>query len=284
MYIEVSLQMVILPKELNSILISVVRFVVFHAILPGFPLYLFATYWNSCKMAEFMNNLKQIEVEMEQIDLNINFRRKYKLHILQIGFKLLEMVFSETCFIAFVSDGRFKQTASAAIYGLPYMLTYLILIQWTSFVNLLTIYFESLNQLLKTLKYRQCFLIEDFMKVKRKPISEVIDGCGKIYDLLCDESKRLNSAYAWQILYLIPHFFLISLSSIYDVLLSFKNDTPIHSLILINGILCTLYIFEFVLPCALCKQEASRFSEILNTVDLKIRKNAELEGTVRLSY
>lgn len=279
-YIRVAQQMVTPPKKLNSIIISAVRFGVFYAILPGFPLYLIATYWNSTKMAEFMNNLKLIGMEMKEIGGKLNFRGKYRWHIIQIGFKFLEMAFSETCFIVFASDGSIKQILSSAFYGIPYMLTYLILIQWTSFVNLLTMHFEALNQLLKSLKYRQCFVIEDFVKVKTKPIIEVIEGCGSIYDRLCDESKRLNESYAWQILFLIPHFFLITLSSLYEVLLSFKNDTPLPILLLMNGILCTLYIVEFVMPCAFCKQEASRFSEILNIVDLKLQKNDELEEIV----
>lgn len=268
------------PKGLDNIIIAVVHSAVPYLALIGFPLYLVATYWNTSKLAEFMNNLKQIGIDMKEIGFRMNFHKKYKWHIFQICFKLFQMVFGEICFLVH-TNGSFKHTILMALYGMPYMLNIFISIQWTSFVNLLTMHFKCLNQLLKTLKYRQCFIIEDFTKIRSKPVIDMIEGCGLIYDRLCDESRKLNEAYAWQIFYLIPHYFLITISHIYDVLLSFKNDTPFPAFTLIIGILSIVYIFEFVIPCALCKEEASRFSEILNKVHFKLQKSAELEELVR---
>lgn len=270
----------IFPKELNNLIITIVRYGIFFAILIGFPLYLIATYWNSQKMSDFINNLKQIGMEMEKIGLTMNFQRKYKWLIIQIYFKIFQMIISVLCFVVFNSDGNFKQTTLMIVYSIPFMLTLLISIQWTSFVNLLTMHFKYLNQLLKTLKYRQCFVLEDFTKIRAQSVIKIVQNCGLLYDSLCDESKRLNVAYEWQILYLIPHYFLITLACVYQVLLSFKNDTPLPILLLINGILGAVYILEFVIPCTLCKQEANRFSEILNKVAAKLQKTVELEELV----
>lgn len=271
----------IVAQQVNGVIITTVRFGIFYAMLLGFPLYSFVTFLNSSKIADFMNNIKQIGSEMEEIGLRMNFKSKYRMHVFQIGCKLFEMFLGTVCFIHFVSDGTILNVVFLAFFSIPFMLTYMILIQWTSFVNLLTMHFASLNRFLKTLKYRQCFIVEDFPKVKRKPLIEVIEECGTIYDQLCDESKRLNEAYAWQILYLIPHYFLITLSSIYEVLVSFKNDTPFSEQKLINGLLGALYLLEFVVPCALCKEEAGRFSDILNKVDLKLQKSQEMEDVVK---
>lgn len=268
------------PKGLNRIIVATVRNSVPFLILIGFPLCTVATYWNSSKVAKFMNNLKQIGIDMEEIGFSVNFRRKYKWYIIQIGSKLFQMVSSVVCFLVYI-NGSFKHTVFMALYCTPYMLNLLILIQWTSFVNLLTMHFKCLNEFLKTLKYRQCFMVEDFSEIRSKPVIVVIEGCGSIYDRLVDESRRLNEAYAWQIFYLIPHYFLLTLYNIYDALLSFKNDTPLPILILSNGLLSTVYILEFVIPCALCKEEASRFSDILNRVDLKLHKSTDLEELVR---
>lgn len=267
------------PKGLNRIIVATVRNSVPFLILIGFPLCTVATYWSSSKLAEFMNNLKQIATDMEEIGFSINYRRKYKWYIFQICSKLLQMVSSVVGFLVYI-NGSFKHTFIMALYCTPYMLNLLILVQWTSFVNLLTMHFKCLNRFLKTLKYRQCFMVEDFSKARRKPVIVVIEGCAAIYDRLVDESRRLNEAYAWQIFYLIPHYFLLTLYNIYDALLSFKNDTPLPILVLSNGLLSTVYILEFIIPCALCKEEASRFSEILNRVDLKLHKSAELEELV----
>lgn len=280
MYVQMALKIPTPTKEINGIVITAVRFGVFYLMLLTFPIYLIATFLNSHKIANYMNNLKQIGVQMEAIGLRMNFRRKYKLHMLQIGWKLFEMLLSFLCFICEVSDGSVAQLLGLVIFTVPLIMTYVVLLQWATFVSLLGMHFKGLNEFLKALKYRQCFIIEDFPKVKRKPLIEVIEECGAIYDRLCDESKRLNEAYAWQILCLIPHYFLITLSNIYNALLAFKNDTPFSAKILMNGLLGGLYLVEFVLPCALCKEEAGRFSEILNKVDLKLQKSPEIEDVV----
>lgn len=280
MYVNMALKIPTPTKEINGIVITAVRFGVFYLMLLTFPIYLIATFLNSHKIADFMNNLQQIGLQMEEIGLRINFKRKYKLQMFQFFWKLFEMLLSFLCFVCEVSDGSVAQFFGLVIFSVPLIMTYVVLLQWATFVNLLGMHFNSLNQFLKALKYRQCFIIEDFSKVKRKPLIEVIEECGAIYDGLCDESKRLNEAYAWQILCLIPHYFLITLSNIYNALLSFKNDTPFSAKILMNGLLGGVYLLEFVLPCALCKEEANRFSEILNKVDLKLQKSPEIEDVV----
>lgn len=268
------------PKQMNEVVIGVIHLCVFYVMHISFPVYLIATFLNSWKIAEFMNNLKQITTQMGEIGLRLNYRRKYKLHLFRVACGVLQMFFSSACFIVEVSNGDAWQIIALVVFTLPFMMTYVILIQWMAFVSLLTMHFKSLNQFLKSLKYRQCFIVEDFPKIERKPLIEVIEECGSIYDKLCDEAKTLNEAYAWQILCLIPHYFLITLSNLYQVLLGFKNDTPFSWQVLINGALGAIYLLEFVVPCAVCKEEASRFSEILNKIDLKLQKNGEIEDVV----
>lgn len=240
-------------------------------------LYICVTNFYTEATINFMNSIKKIENNMKKIGLNVSYRSSYRIQYVLLSVMLVKLVAQIASH--FVDGGDIAHFGARNVH---LFVIHVIAMQWVTFINMLTVQFEGINELLKTMKYRQCFVVEDFQEAVKIPVTYIIRECSVIYGQLCDLSRSINKAYVWQILFIVPANFITILSNTFYTCKMMEGRIPVSVQTITLDVICLISLFEFVLPCVYCKEEADKFVQILNKVDFKLNRNAEIEDIVSI--
>ncbi|XP_068913921.1 uncharacterized protein [Tenebrio molitor] len=167
------------------------------------------------------------------------------------------------------------------IYNIPIFIIHVLLIQWIVYLTILRLHFKTLSIIVKTLRYHHCWVSEDF-RVRRSTLKmfnrqrEVVRTCSTIYDELCKQSERINDAFAWQILFLIPTLFVLVIFNSFQSCRMIKNLVEFDCGSVIFDILYFGVFLELVTPCIALRQEVDKFVNVLhrittNEIDEEVR-------------
>lgn len=246
-------------------------------------IYLIATNLSTKNIANFMNAINDVGDQMEEIGWKKDYRKLFIIQRVWLYFTAFKGIL-ETAMFTFDEPPSWSQLLESIVFNVPLSLAHIMAIHWITYVGLLMLHFQGLNEILKALKYRQCFVIEDLKETHKLPIAFVLKQCSLIYNELCRQSININNAYAWQFLYLMPGVFVVVMNNTFEILRMLKQEVPFAVRPVIIDLIYLVTFLEFVMPCELCKTESYKFSNILNKVDLKITHSKEIEDVVSNMY
>lgn len=264
-----------------GIVAKVIKFITYNIKLPAMILYIMATNFHTKNIASFMNAINDVGDQMEEIGWKRNYRKLFIIQRVWLYFTAIKGILG-TAMFTIDEPLSLSGFLDSIVFNVPLSLTHIMAIHWITYIGLLILHFRGLNEILKTLKYRQCFVIEDLKATQKLPTAVVLKQCSLIYNELCRQSININNAYAWQFLYLMPGVFIVVMNNTFDILRMLKQEVPFSLKPVIIDFIYLVTFLEFVMPCELCKTESYKFSNILNKIDLKITHSKEIEDVVSI--
>lgn len=141
-------------ESLTSIILGKFR-------VPGYLILLAFLNFRIKPAAIIVARLNTVNEAMTRIGPGVDFNKLHhyarKYTALAIA-KILVLVLA-----AFIDDRMsFRLLIDLIAYGLPVYTSHLVVLQWSCAVHTITLHFNELNNILKSLKYRHCFVVEDF--------------------------------------------------------------------------------------------------------------------------
>lgn len=262
-----------------GIVAKVIKLIAYNIKLPAMVIYLSATNFYAKNIANFMNALYNVAEQMEEIGWKKDYRKLFIIQRVWLYFTAFKAIL-ETAMFTFDEVPSWSLFFDSVVFNVPLTLAHILAINWITYIGLLMLHFRGLNDILKTLKYRQCFVIEDLKATQKLPVAFILKQCSLIYNELCRQSININNAYAWQFLYLMPGVFVVVMNNTFEILRMLKQEIPFTVKPVIIDVLYLILFLEFVMPCEFCKTESYKFNNILNKVDLKITHSKETEDVV----
>ncbi|XP_063916325.1 putative gustatory receptor 28b isoform X1 [Zophobas morio] len=184
-----------------------------------------------------------------------------------IGFLIFKIVLQQ---IAFCTQGFSWDTTDYfdyIVHNIPLIIIHALLIQWIIYLAILHLHFKKLNTILKTFLYGECWMVEDFRRKKTNRKHEFIRSCGTIYDTLCTQSREINSAFASQILFLIPTVFILIIFNSFQTCRIIKKLIGFDCVWVVFDILYFVIFLELVVPCVVVREESEKFADTLHKIN-----------------
>ena len=110
-------------------------------------------------------------------------------------------------------------------------------------------------------------MVEDFRRKKTNRKHEFIRSCGTIYDTLCTQSREINSAFASQILFLIPTVFILIIFNSFQTCRIIKKLIGFDCVWVVFDILYFVIFLELVVPCVVVREESEKFADTLHKIN-----------------
>lgn len=228
----------------------------------------------------FMNSLIHLKKYMNDVGVNVNYKKISSLSYTTLLILFAKMIIMEIPYYINNFYEDFVGILDFIIFNLPLLLIHIISLQWILYLALLKVYIKSLNGVLKTLRYRQCWVINDFNKKPAISPVEILKKCGNIYSKLCIQSKIINKAFAWQFLLILPGFFIEIVLKSFNICQTIKNKTSVEAVTVISDIIHFLVVLEIVLPCVSVKEESLKVADTLAKIDINYENDADFEEVV----
>lgn len=262
-------------KPANGLAATTIKFMTYNLKFPGFILYVLMTNFYTKKVVNFMNGIKEIDIDMMKMGCKIDYRKACVTSRICVAATIVKIILQFIAYYITEDPTSLKVFIEYVVLNFPLYVVHIIACYWLLCVNLITLHFKYLNDILRSVKYRQCFVIEDFKIKEKLPLFENIKRCGILYDKLCQQSSNISDAFGWQILYILPAAFIIVIHNTFYILRMVRGDEIFSLKFIIIDILYFILFLEFVMPCVICKEESLKFEEILNKVDLILTKDTE---------
>ncbi|XP_017774646.1 PREDICTED: putative gustatory receptor 28b [Nicrophorus vespilloides] len=228
------------------------------------------------RLLEFYKGISNVNSQFVKMGFKLrynNYRSQVRIMLFLV---LVKLVLQQLAF----AFGRFDYSTLVhyAVDNINFVLLHLTNMIWASTVLLLKENFAFLNDVLRTLMYRQCWVIDDYVKIERPPIVNLLKRCAKLYDRLITLSKTLNSVFAWILIMNIPMIFVEIIYNTFSICQMAQGLKSLNAQTIIFDLLYLISFLEITIPCIYVKEEADKFVGRLNKVDLNLENSIELDN------
>lgn len=152
----------------------------------------------------------------------------------------------------------------------------LIILQWICFMELLKLYLTELIYVVKNMKIKQCWVVEDF-KIPRKynqKFDNILKDISKIYDQIYTVSKDINLAFSVPFLLIIPICFIIATVTIFSLCKIIKREDKINPFMTIAYMSYMIRMMAIILPPLKVTDTAKKFIAKLHCVHIGCMKES----------
>lgn len=263
-----------------------VQFTYYNCRIPIVIICLICTNVNSKQIEEFLNRFNKIDDTFRKYNCPTDYKNvKTITRILFVWFFVKIFIQHVPYFV----DGFNWDTNDILDYfvmNLPMIVMYILTLQWSIYLHILRINFITLNSVMKSLKFNKCWVVNDYISVYNKSrtasgnVSDIIRKTGCLYDSLCMQGDRLNRAYAWQILFIVPALFIMIIYSSFDVCQMIKEKEEFDGTTIVFDIMYFITFLELILPCVFAKEIADKFVDSLHSIDINFEHGHDLEEIV----
>lgn len=227
------------------------------------------TNFYNMEFVNFMNVLLDLEGKLSKLGFKIEYNKLSPLSFIIILIVIIQIVIIEIPYFVEAYYNHILNILIFFIFCLPLLLIQIMSLQWIFYMLLLNLYLKALNKIVKTIKFQQCWIIDDLVKNSVDPPNKTIKTCGFIYSKLCSNSKAINSVFSVQFLLLLPVFFIeIVLKSFY-ICQAIKKDSSIDLVLIISDVIHFIIVLELVIPCFIVKQKSKKFIDNLTMLNLE---------------
>lgn len=121
----------------------------------------------------FLNAFSEIDEDMRDLGCKINYKN---LHVVQYVYMAYILVKINVQMIVYNVGEPFSliTLTNCIVFTVPLNMAHTISFQWFTGIGLVTLHFRELNELIKSVKYRHCFVVEDLQQKRELPTRIVI--------------------------------------------------------------------------------------------------------------
>lgn len=212
----------------------------------------FYQYYTTKGLTKSMNTLMNIESKLKQNGASLIFHRKKQFYMVALCVFAIDMCLKsyDTFYLAYESLVPFHGVYEHIIRYSFITFMDLIILQWICFMELIKLYFEELIRIIKRIKHKQCWVVEDFNKQSKyhQRSENIIKDIAVIYDQLYVIAKRINLAYSMPFLLIVPICFVITTVTIFSLCKIIKKGHNINPFMTVAYMSYILRMSAIILP------------------------------------
>ncbi|KAH0812732.1 hypothetical protein GEV33_010060 [Tenebrio molitor] len=255
----------------KGIIIAAVEFANYNSRMPTTICCLIMTNLRAGYLTDFITSARTLDKKFTNMGFLVDYEVVKRSGPSLVGLVLFKLALQQIPFLSQGFSWDLIDYLDYIIYNIPIFIIHVLLIQWIVYLTILRLHFKTLSIIVKTLRYHHCWVSEDF-RVRRSTLKmfnrqrEVVRTCSTIYDELCKQSERINDAFAWQILFLIPTLFVLVIFNSFQSCRMIKNLVEFDCGSVIFDILYFGVFLELVTPCIALRQEVDKFVNVLHRI------------------